>query len=75
METPKSYPHSILYSLMTSCIMKGMARKKNKGWVKGTNVTVSPKAHEVMLKEANSVRPRKSLRQIINIKNNLPEEL
>lgn len=55
--------------------MKGMARKKNKGWVKGTNVTVSPKAHEVMLKEANSVRPRKSLRQIINIKNNLPEEL
>lgn len=60
---------------MTSYIITLMTRKKRKEWVRGVNVTVSPKAHEVMLKEANSVRPRKNLRQIINIKNNLPEQV
>lgn len=46
---------------------------KKKKWTRGINVTVSPKAHDVMLKEANGSKPRKTLRGIINIKNNLPE--
>lgn len=46
---------------------------KKKKWQKGVNVTVSPKAHDVMLTEANASKPRKTLRGVINIKNNLPE--
>lgn len=48
-------------------------KAKKKKWQKGVNVTVSPKAHEVMLTEANASKPRKTLRGVINIKNNLPE--
>lgn len=47
--------------------------KRKKKWTKGVNVTVSPKAHEVMLKEGAATKPRKTLRGLINIKNNLPE--
>lgn len=42
---------------------------------KGINVTVSAEAHEKMLKEATKEKPRKSLREIVNIKNDLPQEL
>lgn len=38
---------------------------------KGTNVTVSPKAHAAMLREARKLK--KTLRQINNIRYNIPE--
>lgn len=47
--------------------------KKNKR-PKGINVTVSPKAHKVMSKKALDSKPRRNLREHINIINNLPAE-
>lgn len=41
---------------------------------KGVQVSVSPKAHEKMLKEAFNAKPRLTLREFINIKNNIPKE-
>lgn len=41
---------------------------------KGVNVTVSPKAHSKMSKEALAAKPRRNLREHINIINNLPKE-
>lgn len=41
---------------------------------RGINIEVSPKAHAKMSKEAQKAKPKKSLRQIVNIKNNLFED-
>lgn len=49
-------------------------REKKKKKTTGINITVSPKAHEVMWKEANRSKPRKTLREQVNIINNIPEE-
>lgn len=40
---------------------------------RGVNVEVSKKAHKIMSKEANRSNPRKTLRAIVNIKNNISE--
>lgn len=47
-------------------------KKKPKGG-KGVNISVSPKAHQKMRQEAIAKQPVKTMRQIVNIKNNLPE--
>ena len=49
-------------------------KKGKKKKVAGINITVSPKAHEVMFKEAIKSKPRRTLREHINIKNNIPAE-
>lgn len=46
-----------------------------KGRAKGKQISVSPEAHEVMQKKAFNAKPKKTLRQIINEMNGLPEEL
>lgn len=48
----------------------------NKGkQVKGINITVSPKAHKKMREDAYKAIPRRTLRQQVNIINNLPKNL
>ena len=49
-----------------------MIKNKKK---KGINVTVSPKAHEVMSKESFHAKPRRTLREHINIINKLPANI
>lgn len=41
---------------------------------RGKNVEVSLEAHEKMVREALRSKPKKTLRAIVNIKNNLPED-
>lgn len=41
---------------------------------RGINVEVSPKAHAAMTKESLKAKPKKTLRAIVNIKNNLSED-
>lgn len=48
---------------------------KRKGWVKGVNVTVSPEAHKLMNEEVLKSKVIKSLRQYVNVINNLSGEL
>lgn len=45
-----------------------------KQWEKGVNVTVSPQAHEVMKGEVLKSKTIKSLRQYVNVINNLPKK-
>lgn len=40
----------------------------------GVNVTVSKEAHEAMWREAIKAKPRRTLREQVNIMNNLPAE-
>lgn len=47
-------------------------KRGNKKWVRGINITVSPKAHALLTKEAFLCKPRRTLREHINIVNNLP---
>lgn len=49
-----------------------MAKKQK---VRGTNVTVSPKAHEMMLTKAFKSKPRLTLREYQNIIHGLPKDL
>lgn len=39
---------------------------KKKKWVKGKNITISPEAHEILIKQTIKGKVRKNLRQIIN---------
>lgn len=39
---------------------------------KGINVSISPEAHELMIKKAFIAKPRQNLREYVNIINNLP---
>lgn len=48
-------------------------KKPKKKKLRGINVEVSPAAHALMWEESIKSKPRKTLREIINIKNNLPE--
>ncbi len=49
--------------------------RKTKPKKKPVLVGISPEAHEAMLKESMKSYPPKTLRGLINIKNNLPENV
>lgn len=51
-----------------------MNKQKNKKR-RGIAISVSPEAHEKMLKEAFAAKPRRTLRQHINVLNNLAKDL
>lgn len=51
-----------------------MKKKEKKSRPKSVQMGVSPKAHEVMVKKAVSMKPRRNLRELVNIMNNLPTE-
>lgn len=48
-------------------------KKKKHYKPRGINVTASPKVYDLIVKEANKTRPRKTLRKVLNIKYNVPE--
>ena len=48
---------------------------KNRKQIKGINITVSKQAHEKISLEAFKAKPRRSLRQQVNIINNLDKDL
>lgn len=48
-----------------------MKKKKRQ---KGVNITVSPKAYEKISTEALLAKPRRNLREQVNIMSNLPKE-
>lgn len=53
-----------------------MAQGKPEGKKKGKQISVSPEAHDVMLRKAFNAKPKKqTVRQLINIMNGLPENL
>lgn len=47
---------------------------KKKGWVRGTNITVSPQAHTVLKKEAKDSKPKRTLREHLNVITKVPKE-
>lgn len=49
--------------------------KKKKPWVKGKNITISPKAHEALLRKVFIEKPKTNIRQVINLLLNLPIDL
>lgn len=56
-------------------IMTSMsANKGRRVRLKGINVTVSHEAHASMVKKALAQKPRKNLREYVNIINGIPEE-
>lgn len=50
-------------------------QKKSKPRDRGVNITVSTKAHQLMRRRADAAKPRRNLREEVNVINNLPKEL
>lgn len=49
--------------------------KPSKKKTRSVQVGISPAAHEKMVREGFKAKPRLSLRELVNIKNNIPKDL